>query len=80
MAPSTSKGTRHRGPRKGWSDGAVATIDEAIAHDPDERYYREQRRRFTGERPAEDRPSYGPWSRDTNADSVPYDSAPGLTT
>ena len=35
---------------------AVETIDEAIALAPDERYFREQRRRFTGERSPEDRP------------------------
>lgn len=37
-------------------DEAVATIERAIALDPEESYYREQRRRFTGERPADDRP------------------------
>lgn len=35
---------------------AVQTIDEAIERDPDSPYYREQRRRFLGERPADDRP------------------------
>ena len=35
---------------------AVAAIDEAILRDPDEDYYREQRRRFLGERDPEDRP------------------------
>jgi membrane associated rhomboid family serine protease len=40
----------------GRSDLAVEIIDEAIAREPDEPYYREQRRRFTGERPADDRP------------------------
>jgi membrane associated rhomboid family serine protease len=40
----------------GWSEQAVATIDAAIARDPDEPYYREQRRRFIGERAADDRP------------------------
>lgn len=35
---------------------AVATIGEAIQREPDERYYREQLRRFTGERDADDRP------------------------
>ena len=35
---------------------AVATIEEAIAAAPDEPYYREQRRRFLGEREAHDRP------------------------
>jgi hypothetical protein len=40
----------------GWPAQAIATIDEAIAREPDESYYREQRRRFTGERSADDRP------------------------
>jgi len=40
----------------GWQAKAIATIDQAIAQEPDESYYREQRRRFTGERPADDRP------------------------
>jgi len=40
----------------GRSEDAVASINRAIALDPEESYYREQRRRFTGERPAHDRP------------------------
>lgn len=36
---------------------ALLTIDEAIRLDPDERYFREQRRRFLGERPSQDRPA-----------------------
>jgi aspartyl-tRNA synthetase len=36
----------------GRTDLAVATIDEAIAQDPEQRYYREQRRRFMSEREA----------------------------
>jgi membrane associated rhomboid family serine protease len=40
----------------GWPDQAIATIDQAIAQEPDESYYQEQRRRFTGERRADDRP------------------------
>jgi membrane associated rhomboid family serine protease len=39
---------------------AVAAIEEAIQRDPDEDYYREQRRRFLGERDSEDRPEYVP--------------------
>jgi hypothetical protein len=35
---------------------AIQTIDEAIAREPDEKYYREQRRRFLGERARDDRP------------------------
>ena len=38
----------------GRTSDAIATIGEAIARDPDERYYQEQLRRFRGERP--DRP------------------------
>jgi len=40
----------------GWAVRAVDTIDEAIARAPRQSYYREQRRRFTGERDADDRP------------------------
>jgi rhomboid protease GluP len=40
----------------GDSDGAVAVIDEAIQLAGGEIYFREQRRRFTGERAADDRP------------------------
>lgn len=36
--------------------GAILTIDEAITLAPAERYFIEQRRRFTGERAADDRP------------------------
>jgi membrane associated rhomboid family serine protease len=44
----------------GHRDAAVAAIDEAILRDPDEDYYREQRRRFLGERDPEDRPELAP--------------------
>jgi len=40
----------------GRREEAIQTIDEAIARVPDEPYFREQRRRFTGERAADDRP------------------------
>jgi membrane associated rhomboid family serine protease len=40
----------------GRADLALSTIDEAIERAPGETYYREQRRRFTGERDADDRP------------------------
>lgn len=40
----------------GRADLAIQIIDEAIAREPGESYYREQRRRFTGQRPAYDRP------------------------
>ncbi len=40
----------------GHPERAVVIIDEAIARKPDEAYYREQRRRFLGERGRDDRP------------------------
>ncbi len=40
----------------GRPDLAVPTIDEAIDRAPEEVYYREQRRRFVGERESDDRP------------------------
>jgi rhomboid protease GluP len=42
--------------RRGEPEAALATIDQAIALEPDEAYFREQRRRFTGERGFDDRP------------------------
>ena len=46
----------------GQPEQALATIDEAIAQDPASEYYREQRRRFLGERDPDDRPdSPLPW-------------------
>jgi membrane associated rhomboid family serine protease len=42
--------------QSGDAAAAVETIDEAIALAPDEPYFKEQRRRFTGERAANDRP------------------------
>ncbi len=41
----------------GEEERALDTIDEAIALEPDEPYFREQRRRFTGERDFDDRPA-----------------------
>jgi rhomboid protease GluP len=41
---------------QGRKDEAVRVIDDAIALTPGESYYAEQRRRFTGERAADDRP------------------------
>jgi membrane associated rhomboid family serine protease len=41
----------------GRRDLALAIIDEAIAREPEEAYYREQRRRFLGERAKDDRPA-----------------------
>lgn len=40
----------------GRESEALSTIDEAIAMAPEEPYYREQRRRFVGERAVDDRP------------------------
>ncbi len=65
---------------------AVLTIEEAIRLDPAEPYYREQRRRFTGERDSEDRPpppgegsGRGPW--DPEPERLPIDPhAPRITT
>ncbi len=44
----------------GLQDEAIETIDEAIAREPDESYYWEQRRRFLGDRDPGDRPA-APW-------------------
>jgi tetratricopeptide (TPR) repeat protein len=41
----------------GRSAEALRTIEEAILLEPAEPYYREQRRRFRGERPFDDRPA-----------------------
>lgn len=41
----------------GLSEEAIDTIDEAIALAPEESYFVEQRRRFTGERAYDDRPA-----------------------
>ena len=66
--------------------GALLTIDEAIRLMPNEVYFLEQRRRFTGERPANDRPpppgseAEGEVPFDEGLDSLPLDSdAPYLT-
>lgn len=45
----------------GRIEDALDVIDEAIALAPGERYFREQRRRYTGERAADDRPDPPPW-------------------
>jgi membrane associated rhomboid family serine protease len=42
--------------QSGRMDDALATIDEAIELAPDEPYFREQKRRFLGERAPDDRP------------------------
>ncbi len=48
---------------QGRAKDAIAAIDEAIALAPGEAYYAEQRRRFTGERAAADRPLAPPEPR-----------------
>jgi len=53
----------------GDRESALAIIDEAIARKPDQSYYREQRRRFTGERARDDRP-------DPPFPDAPWDSQP----
>lgn len=70
----------------GRSEQAVLTIDLAIERAPDEshhRYYTEQRRRFTGERAADDRPedpSFSiPWSDDSDGPPVMPPPEDGLT-
>jgi hypothetical protein len=66
--------------------GALLTIDEAIRLMPNEVYFIEQRRRFTGERPADDRPpppgskAEGENPFDQDLEMQPIDSdAPFLT-
>jgi hypothetical protein len=67
--------------------GAILTIDEAIRLVPEEPYFHEQRRRFTGERAADDRPPPpgevppGETPDDEDADPFPIDpEAPSITT
>ncbi len=78
----------------GRSEDAIETIDEAIALAPGEAYFLEQRRRFTGERAAEDRPAppaepdpeaiapfLDPWSepRELPPGHPPLDEEPGIS-
>jgi membrane associated rhomboid family serine protease len=54
----------------GFDSAAIATIDEAIALAPEDSYYREQRRRFLGERGSDDRPADPlPWWLSQRADA-----------
>ena len=56
---------------------AIRTIDEAIALEPNDPYYREQRRRFTGERARDDRPEYiPPMFRNPNEIGPPVEVEP----
>jgi len=61
----------------GMNAAAISAIDEAIALEPDEDYYREQRRRFAGERPRGDRPEYiPPMFREPNEAGPPVEAEP----
>jgi membrane associated rhomboid family serine protease len=61
----------------GRREDAILTIDLALERAPDEshwRYYYEQRRRFTGERDADDRPAdpqLVPWAQEEEAPTLP---------
>ncbi len=61
---------------------AIETIDDAIAREPDDPYFREQRRRFTGDRSPNDRPEYVPPLRRNPREALPDEPVkvePGLT-
>lgn len=61
----------------GLTDDALRTIDEAIALAPAEAYFREQRRRFLGERERDDRPPSPPFWIQPDPDALPpEDDAP----
>src|SRR5690606_30580450 len=90
LAERAVRATRRRDPnlldtlaeaqfRAGRPRAAVATIEEAIALAPHERYFREQRRRFLGERPADDRPPPpdGLWQEPAPAEPRPRFAPPG---
>jgi hypothetical protein len=66
----------------GHPESAIAIIDEAIKREPDEVYYREQRRRFLGERARDDRPDPplpdSPWSPSPEPEE-PAEGDPGIT-
>ena len=66
----------------GHPERALVIIDEAIAQEPDEVYYREQRRRFLGERDRDDRPdppqAPAPWDAPPERDA-PAPSDAGIT-
>ncbi len=70
----------------GSPERALGTIDEAIALVPDDpryrdelRYYTEQRRRFQGERSADDRPEGPSWWRSPPPEPPAQEPAGGLT-
>jgi membrane associated rhomboid family serine protease len=61
----------------GMDAAAISAIDEAIALEPDETYYHEQRRRFAGERARGDRPEYiPPMFREPNEVDPPVEAEP----
>ena len=61
----------------GMDAAAISAIDEAIALEPDETYYHEQRRRFAGERARGDRPEYvPPMFREPNEVGPPVEPEP----
>ncbi len=64
----------------GMDANAISTIDEAIALEPDDAYYHEQRLRFAGERARGDRPEYiPPMFREPNEAGPPVEAEePGL--
>jgi membrane associated rhomboid family serine protease len=63
----------------GRHEAAIDTIDEAISLAPGVVYFREQRRRFTGERASEDRPDppTAPW-RERRESPPPLQEEPGI--
>jgi hypothetical protein len=56
---------------QGRADEALDVIDEAIVLAPGEPYFEEQRRRFTGERAADDRPEAPEPPRPPPSDEAP---------
>jgi hypothetical protein len=66
--------------RNGDEGAALETIDAAIALAPNEPYFQEQRRRFTGERDAEDRPDPPGWGPAPDEAPGPWDLSedPGI--
>jgi hypothetical protein len=60
----------------GDTERALRVIDEAIALAPDEPYYREQRRRFLGERAPDDRPA--PPEEGAEPERLPLPDAPSI--
>jgi len=65
----------------GKLEDALRTIDEAIAQAPGEDYFREQRRRFTGERDIDDRPAspLPSWFPQQPPEEQPLYTDPGLS-